>query len=70
MKSSIRDDNPVIFFEHQLLYGERDPVPEGEHLVPIWASLLVIALLLAVSMLLSVMAASREPHRELDPPIE
>jgi len=35
LKTSIRDDNPVIFFEHQLLYGERDPVPEGEHLVPL-----------------------------------
>ncbi len=35
MKTSIRDDNPVIFFEHQLLYGEREPVPEGEHLVPL-----------------------------------
>ena len=35
LKSAIRDDNPVIFLEHQLLYGDRDPVPEGEHLVPI-----------------------------------
>ncbi len=34
LKTSIRDDNPVIFLEHQLLYGEREVVPEGEHLVP------------------------------------
>ena len=35
IKTAIRDDNPVVFLEHQLLYGDRDPVPEGEHLVPL-----------------------------------
>lgn len=34
LKTAIRDDNPVIFLEHQLLYGDRDVVPAGEHLVP------------------------------------
>ncbi|MBN2377091.1 MAG: dehydrogenase E1 component subunit alpha/beta [Sedimentisphaerales bacterium] len=34
LKTAIRDDNPVIFIEHQLLYGDRGVVPEGEHLVP------------------------------------
>jgi 2-oxoisovalerate dehydrogenase E1 component len=34
LKTAIRDDNPVIFLEHQLLYGDRQEVPEGEHLVP------------------------------------
>ncbi len=34
LKTAIRDDNPVIFLEHQLLYGDRDVVPEGEHLTP------------------------------------
>jgi pyruvate dehydrogenase E1 component beta subunit len=34
LKTAIRDDNPVIFLEHQLLYGDRDVVPEGDHLVP------------------------------------
>ena len=34
LKTAIRDDNPVIFLEHQLLYGDRSQVPEGEHLVP------------------------------------
>ena len=33
---------------------------EGEHLVPIWVSLLVIALLLAVSILLSVLVARHD----------
>lgn len=35
LKSAIRDDNPVLFVEHKLLYGKRGPVPEGEHLTPI-----------------------------------
>ena len=34
LKTAIRDDNPVIFLEHQLLYGDRDVVPAGDHLVP------------------------------------
>ncbi len=36
MKAAIRDDDPVLFFEHMYLYhGVRDEVPEGEHLIPI-----------------------------------
>lgn len=35
LKSAIRDDNPVVFFESELTYGKRGPVPEGEYLVPI-----------------------------------
>jgi pyruvate/2-oxoglutarate/acetoin dehydrogenase E1 component len=35
LKSAIRDDNPVIFVEHQLLYTERGAVPEEEYTVPI-----------------------------------
>lgn len=35
LKSSIRDENPVVFFESELTYGKRGPVPAGEYLVPI-----------------------------------
>jgi pyruvate dehydrogenase E1 component beta subunit len=35
LKSAIRDDNPVCFFEAELLYGQKGEVPEGEHLVPL-----------------------------------
>lgn len=35
LKSSIRDDNPVIFMESELMYGDKGPVPEGEYLTPI-----------------------------------
>jgi len=35
LKSSIRDDNPVVFIEHKLLYPTRGFVPEEEYLVPL-----------------------------------
>ena len=35
LKSAIRNPNPVVFFEHQQLYGLEAPVPEEEYLVPI-----------------------------------
>jgi pyruvate dehydrogenase E1 component beta subunit len=35
LKSSIRDNNPVIFMESELMYGDKGMVPDGEHIVPI-----------------------------------
>ena len=35
LKSAIRDDNPVCFFESELTYSLKGPVPEEEYLVPI-----------------------------------
>jgi pyruvate/2-oxoglutarate/acetoin dehydrogenase E1 component len=35
LKSAIRDDNPVIFLEHKVLYFTRGPVPEGDVIVPL-----------------------------------
>lgn len=35
LKSAIRDDDPVLFIEHALLYRVRGEVPEGEYLIPI-----------------------------------
>lgn len=38
LKSAIRNDNPVIFIEHKLLYVTTGPVPEEEYLIPIGAA--------------------------------
>ncbi|HEY8495902.1 MAG TPA: transketolase C-terminal domain-containing protein, partial [Limnochordales bacterium] len=35
LKSAIRDDNPVVVFEHKLLYKTKGPVPEEDYTVPI-----------------------------------
>jgi pyruvate/2-oxoglutarate/acetoin dehydrogenase E1 component len=35
LKSAIRDDNPVVFIEHKLLYNSSGPVPDEEYLIPI-----------------------------------
>lgn len=35
LKSAIRNDNPVIFIEHKLLYNTTGPVPEEAYLIPI-----------------------------------
>ncbi|TDX01731.1 pyruvate dehydrogenase complex E1 component subunit beta [Dinghuibacter silviterrae] len=35
LKSAIRDNDPVIFMESELGYGDKGEVPEGEYLIPI-----------------------------------
>ncbi|UII26560.1 pyruvate dehydrogenase complex E1 component subunit beta [Fulvivirga maritima] len=35
LKSSIRDNDPVIFMESELMYGDKGEVPENEYLIPI-----------------------------------
>jgi pyruvate dehydrogenase E1 component beta subunit len=35
LAASIRDDDPVIFFEHKMLYGMTGEVPAGEYVVPL-----------------------------------
>jgi len=39
--SSIRDDNPVIFFEHKFIYGMSTEVPEEEYTIPLGQAKLV-----------------------------
>jgi pyruvate dehydrogenase E1 component subunit beta len=35
LKSAIRDDDPVVFIEGEMLYNLKGEVPEGEHVIPL-----------------------------------
>ncbi len=35
LKAAIRDDNPVIFFEHVLLYNLKENLPEEDYILPL-----------------------------------
>jgi pyruvate dehydrogenase E1 component beta subunit len=35
LKAAIRDDHPVIFIEHKLLYMTQGPVPDEEYVIPL-----------------------------------
>ena len=35
LKAAIRSDDPVLYFEHKVLFPMKGPVPDGDHIVPI-----------------------------------
>ena len=35
LKSAIRDNDPIIFMESEVMYGDKGMIPEGEYLIPI-----------------------------------
>jgi hypothetical protein len=35
LKSSIRDNDPVVFLESEKMYGDKGEIPEGEYIIPI-----------------------------------
>lgn len=34
LKTAIRDDNPVVFYEDKVMYSLKGPVPEGDYTIP------------------------------------
>lgn len=35
LKAAVRDDNPVVFYEHKLLYNTKGRVPEEDYVIPL-----------------------------------
>lgn len=35
LKTAIRDEDPVVFLEHKLLYAHKEEIPEGEYTIPL-----------------------------------
>lgn len=35
LKAAIRDDNPVMFIEHKMIYGTEGPVPQEDYCIPL-----------------------------------
>lgn len=69
LKSAIRDDDPVIFIEHALIYGTKGEVPEEEYLVPIGQSIVRrpgkdVTVVAYSRMALVAMEAARELAKE------
>jgi pyruvate/2-oxoglutarate/acetoin dehydrogenase E1 component len=60
LKTAIRDDNPVMFLEHKLLYPVQGPVPEEEYLIPFG-----VADIKRAGTDVTVVATSRMLHRAL-----
>jgi pyruvate/2-oxoglutarate/acetoin dehydrogenase E1 component len=66
MKAAIRDDNPVVCFEHKLLYGRKGDVPDAEAaLLPIGKAAVLrsgsdVTLVGAMAMVDACLAAAEE----------
>ncbi len=41
LKMAIRDENPVIFIESEVMYGDKGEIPEGEYTIPLGAGSVV-----------------------------
>jgi 2-oxoisovalerate dehydrogenase E1 component len=61
LKAAIRDDNPIMFIEHKMLYREKGPVPEEEYIVP-----LGVADIKRQGDDLTIVTYSRMVHRALE----
>ena len=69
LKTSIRDENPVIFMESELMYGDKGEVPEEEYLLEIGQANVIktgsdVSLLSFGKMMKVAIAASEELVKE------
>src|SRR5512145_1010840 len=72
MKSAIRDDDPVLYFEHKFLYRRiKEDIPQEEYLVPIGKAALRkegrdVTVITYSSPVHAVMKAARDMAKEVD----
>ena len=69
LKSSVRDNNPVVFIESEVLYGTRGEVPEGEYLTPLGVAEIKrpgkdVTVIAHSKMVLVALEAAKELERE------
>ncbi len=69
MKTALRSDDPVIFFEHKRLYKTKGPVPEEEYLIPFGEADIKkegkdITVIATSRMVLESLAAAEELEKE------
>ncbi|MBN9438554.1 alpha-ketoacid dehydrogenase subunit beta [Bosea sp. (in: a-proteobacteria)] len=69
LKAAIRDDHPVVFLEHKLLYNSRDEVPDGEHLVEIGKARIAragtdVSIIASSKMVVDALKAAEELAKE------
>ena len=69
LKTSIRDDNPILFIEHKMLYNTKGQVPEEEYLVPLGEAEITrkgtdVTLITYSRMLLYSLEAAEELEKE------
>jgi pyruvate dehydrogenase E1 component beta subunit len=69
LKAAIRDDHPVIFLEHKLLYNTRDEVPDGDHLVEIGKARIAragsdVSIIASSKMVVDALKAAEELAKE------
>ena len=69
LKSAIRNNNPVIFLENELLYGIKQEIPEEEYLIPIGKASIkrkgsAVSILAHIRMLQIALEASEELAKE------
>jgi 2-oxoisovalerate dehydrogenase E1 component beta subunit len=70
MKAAIRDDNPVIFYEHKFLYRRiKEEIPEQDYVVPIGKAVvrrqgMDIAVITYGAMVWTALDAARELEKE------
>jgi pyruvate dehydrogenase E1 component beta subunit len=70
LKTAIRDENPVVFFEDKMMYKQKGPVPEEEYTIPLGVADVKRAgediTLVATSSMVQVALAAAKLLEEID----